>query len=81
MVPGMTHCGGGPGATSFDMQAELEKWAEKGAAPTRILATKADLPEGSAPFSRPLCAWPKVARYKGKGSLRDAANFSCVAPK
>lgn len=80
MVPGMTHCGGGPGATSFDMQTALEAWAERGAAPTRVIATKSDLPEGAAPFSRPLCAWPKVARYKGKGSIRDAANFSCKKP-
>lgn len=81
MVPGMTHCGGGPGATSFDMQAALEAWAERGTAPTRILATKTDLPEGAAPLSRPLCAWPKVARYNGKGSVRDAASFSCKKPQ
>lgn len=80
MVPGMAHCGGGPGATSFDMQSALEDWTRRGVAPTRIVATKTDLPTGSAPFSRPLCAWPKIARYNGKGSTRDAANFSCVLP-
>jgi len=28
--------------------------------------------------SRPLCPYPQVARYKGAGSIDDAANFSCV---
>ena len=31
----------------------------------------------SATRTRPLCPWPKVARYKGSGSVEDAANFSC----
>lgn len=77
MVPGMAHCGGGPGATSFDMQRELEKWDASDAAPTRIPAFKPDIASGEQPFSRPLCAWPSVARYNGSGSIRDAANFSC----
>jgi len=37
------------------------------------------VPEGQPPFTRPLCPWPKTARYTGKGSIRDAANFTCVA--
>ena len=55
MVPGMTHCYGGPGATSFggvgqqippvrdaehDIQTALERWVEKGSAPARLTATK-----------------------------------------
>jgi hypothetical protein len=31
------------------------------------------------PDARRLCAYPAVARYKGSGSIDDAANFSCVA--
>lgn len=79
MVPGMAHCGGGPGATSFDMQKPLEDWVERGVSPERILATKPDVPAGQPPFTRPLCPWPKTARYTGKGSIRDAANFTCSA--
>jgi hypothetical protein len=30
--------------------------------------------------TRPLCPYPQVARYKGTGSIDDAASFSCVAP-
>jgi len=55
MVPGMTHCYGGPGATSFggvgqqippardaahDLQTALENWVERGAAPAQMIATK-----------------------------------------
>ena len=41
-------------------------------------AVNADVPATwSATRSRPLCAYPKVARYSGSGSLEDAANFSC----
>lgn len=76
MVPGMAHCGGGPGATSFDMQREIEHWDRTGVAPSRILATKPNVPKGEPPFSRPLCAWPMTAHYKGTGSTRDAASFT-----
>ena len=34
----------------------------------------AGLPAGR---TRPLCAYPKFARYKGTGSVDDAASFSC----
>jgi Tannase and feruloyl esterase len=27
--------------------------------------------------TRPLCAYPKVATYKGSGSIEDAASFDC----
>jgi hypothetical protein len=78
MVPGMMHCAGGPGATSFDMQPELEKWVERGEAPERVIAVK---PDSAEPFSHPLCAWPKTAHYDGSGSIKDAANFTCEAPR
>ena len=41
MAPGMAHCSGGTGPNSFDMQAALEQWVERGAAPDQILATRA----------------------------------------
>jgi feruloyl esterase len=79
MVPGMMHCGGGPGATTFDMQRALEDWMERGKAPDRVLALKSD---GGAPKpTHPLCAWPATARYLGKGSPRDAANYVCTKPR
>jgi feruloyl esterase len=34
---------------------------------------------GKTTRTRPLCAYPQVARYKGAGSIDEADNFSCVA--
>ena len=53
-------------------------WVEKGQAPETILASK--VVDGKVTRTRPLCAYPQVARYKGTGSIDDAANFSCVKP-
>ena len=94
MVPGMQHCGGGPGATSFGEGADyppfdpehniytaLEQWVEKGAAPSKITASKfvhdTD-PSKGVKMTRPLCSYPQVPRYKGHGDPNDAANFVCV---
>jgi feruloyl esterase len=59
-----------------DIVMALDRWVEHGQAPGRIVATRT----GTAPMTRPLCVYPAVARYGGKGSSDDAANFSCVAP-
>ncbi len=93
MVPGMQHCGGGPGAGSFgvdpsenagpehSMFSALEKWVEHGKAPRAIIASKnADTsnPSSSIQMTRPLCPYPEVAKYKGRGDTNKAANFACT---
>jgi feruloyl esterase len=75
MVPGMNHCGGGDGTATFDMHAALEQWVEKGAAPAQIPAARGA--GGKTERTRPLCAFPQVATYKGSGSTDDAASFVC----
>jgi feruloyl esterase len=75
MVPGMNHCGGGPGATSFDMLTVLERWVEHGIAPIQIPASR--IVDGKSIRTRPLCPYPQVATYNGAGSTGDAANFVC----
>jgi feruloyl esterase len=79
MVPGMQHCGGGPGATTFDGLTALERWVEGGERPESILATK--IVDGAVEETRPLCAYPKAAVYLGKGNTTDAGNFACEVPK
>jgi len=81
-VPGMTHCGGGPATDRFDLFGALVDWVEDGKAPTSPIATvradNRDLPEGwSKTRTRPLCDWPKVARYRGTGDLEAAESFRC----
>jgi feruloyl esterase len=79
MAPGMAHCSGGPGPNSFDMQAALEQWVQRGIAPEEVLATHST--NGVVDRLRPLCPYPKVAVYKGKGDTNDAANFACRDPR
>lgn len=87
MVPGMNHCTGGLGPNDFDALGTLDRWVEDGIAPESIVATQYDppkvfltLPGAKAVRTRPLCAWPKEARYSGDGSPDDAANFVCELP-
>jgi feruloyl esterase len=74
-APGMAHCGGGEGPNVFDALTPLEQWREQGKAPASIVATH--LTNGKVDRSRPLCPFPQVAKYKGSGSIDDAANFVC----
>ncbi|MDZ7866768.1 tannase/feruloyl esterase family alpha/beta hydrolase, partial [Acidovorax sp.] len=87
-VPGMNHCSGGPATDQFDMLTPLVNWVEKGEAPETVAANvrgagnaaavNADLPAAwSANRSRPLCTYPKVARYNGTGDMESASSFSC----
>jgi feruloyl esterase len=78
MVPGMFHCGGGVGTSQFDAATPLVKWVEAGTAPARIEASRVLV--GKVVRTRPLCAYPQVARYTGSGSIDEAANFTCVKP-
>jgi len=75
MVPGMHHCGGGPGPNAFDMLSVLEAWVEKGVAPASVIASR--IVDGKIERTRPLCPHPQVARYTGKGSVDSAASFTC----
>ena len=94
MVPGLQHCGGGPGANSFgqlgqgapdpqhNMEQALVEWVEKGAAPSAIVATKFvdDDPSRGEKFTRPLCPYPQASKFKGAGDPNNAVNFACAAP-
>jgi feruloyl esterase len=92
-VPGMVHCRGGPGPNDFgglstivspqlntdpehDVLSALVQWAEKGSAPSQIVA--AHLSNGTIDRTRPLCPYPKSARWNGKGSSDDAASSTCA---
>ncbi len=89
MVPGMGHCSGGTGTTNFgnqnapapvvdaqhDILMALDAWVERDTPPDRILASR--IVNGAVVRTRPLCPYPRKARYTGKGSTDDAANFVC----
>ena len=75
MMPGVNHCQGGAGTDTWDKVAVLDRWRESGRAPSQVIASHAT--EGRVDKTRPLCAFPQVAVYKGTGSTDDAASFEC----
>lgn len=79
LVPGMAHCAGGPATDNFDSLQTMVDWVEKGKAPDTITARASASNAYFPNRTRPLCAYPKFAKYKGSGSIEDAANFSCEA--
>lgn len=95
MVPGMQHCDDGPGPNSFgqvgrlvsddpqhSVDAALEQWVENGTPPSTIIASKFAGDDKTHPeMTRPLCAYPQTAKYKGSGDPNEAASFKCEAEK
>jgi feruloyl esterase len=88
LIPGMNHCSGGPATDQFDMLTPLVNWVEHGQVPESVLASargasnpagaNVDVPATWSPTrTRPLCSYPKVARYNGSGSVDLASSFTC----
>jgi len=74
LVPGMSHCGGGPATLdNFDLLGAVVDWVENGKAPDSVTAKGRSMPG----VTRPLCAYPKYAQYKGQGNPNEASNFEC----
>jgi feruloyl esterase len=90
LVPGMSHCAGGPSTDQFDLLTPLVRWVEHGEAPKRVIASargpanpggfNIDLPMDWSPNrTRPLCEYPRVAVYE-HGDVEDADSFVCRKP-
>lgn len=75
LVPGMFHCGGGPGATEFDPLEALDQWVRTGEAPEQITASHRI--DGRIDRTQLLCPWPRRAVWSGKGDRNSAASFVC----
>jgi Tannase and feruloyl esterase len=75
LMPGVLHCGGGPGPDNVDWAAAIDGWVESGTAPERIVAQKGT--GANVTRTRPLCAYPQHAVYVGTGSTDQAENFVC----
>lgn len=70
-VPGPEH----------DLFRALVDWREKGRAPNAVIATKYSADGvGVISMQRPVCAYPKQARYIGTGSMSAASSFVCALP-
>jgi feruloyl esterase len=80
MMPGVNHCGGGPGTSLIDAFSPLVDWVENGRAPDSIPGTA----PANTPWpgrTRPLCPYPEFAHYKGSGDINVASSFECRAPR
>ena len=92
LAPGVNHCGGGSGPNSsfaytlanavdvldadHDILAALDRWVEHGVAPSRLIASH--FTAGVADKTRPICAYPKIARYTGKGDPNQPSAWVCT---
>lgn len=77
MAPGVDHCGGGNGPQPTGQFDDLVNWVESGKAPSTIDAVKRDA-SGVVTEERPVCAYPRVARYKGSGDPNAASSYRCA---
>jgi feruloyl esterase len=73
LVPGMTHCGGGPALDDFDPLGAIETWVEHGVAPA-YLEAKGEAFPGKR---QPICPYPQIAQYRG-GDPDHAASYRCI---
>lgn len=76
LAPGVGHCGGGDGPLPFSLLEPLMKWVELDRAPKAVRSEFSDS-NGDIVRTRPVCPYPGRARYRGRGSVDDAANFKC----
>jgi feruloyl esterase len=79
MMPGVFHCAGGIGPDRVDTMTPLVAWVERGVAPDRLMATQRA--GDKVTRTRPLCAYPQAAKYRGQGSADEAESFVCAAPE
>jgi Tannase and feruloyl esterase len=78
-LPGVNHCGGGPGADTIDLLTPISNWVENGVPPKNLIASKLNA-AGTVTFTRPLCTFPHWAKYTG-GNGNSASSFTCAKPE
>ena len=76
LMPGVCHCAGGAGPSMVDWIDEIDNWVNKKEDPDQITAYFLD-ENNQVSGSRPICPYPSVAIYDGKGDTRDVQSFSC----
>jgi feruloyl esterase len=76
MIPGLAHCVGGVGCGTVDWLTPIVNWVERGTSPGKLIGARVEA--GVTRRTRPLCAYPEVAKYTGTGSIDAAENFTCV---
>jgi feruloyl esterase len=96
LFPGVSHCGGGAGPDTIQGDTiplsgghstitrvaldPLVQWVEQGVPPDQMTAYKVTT-DGMTVFSRPVCPYPELPRYRGAGDTTKASSFVCVADR
>lgn len=78
IAAGVNHCGGGPGADTFDLLKPMMDWVEQGVEPGTVVASKLNATGGTL-FTRPLCQYPQFPKYNGTGDVNSASSFQCTS--
>lgn len=79
--PGVNHCRGGAGPIpdEYDLLSKVVNWVEKDQAPAAVTAVHRNV-AGEIDRTMPVCPYPQIARYDGKGSPNVASSFICRMP-
>src|SRR5690606_20447062 len=74
-VPGYGHGRSAVFLASWDQLSALERWVEQGIDPAEneVVSDLAGVPGRT----RPLCIYPRSARYSGRGDMNSAGSFTC----
>ena len=73
LLPGVLHCGGGPGPDQVDWVKIIRGWVENGEAPERVVVSK--MKDGKVAMTRPVFPYPRKAVYDGKGDPDSEKSF------
>lgn len=76
LLPGVSHCTGGPGPDTVDWLSTIRDWTEQGTAPDSVLASK--VVKGETTMQRPVYAYPLEAHFTGAGDPNQPAGWTPV---
>ncbi len=79
LMPGMSHCAGGQGPSSFDALTAIITWVEQGTAPNSLLTTQASTAANPVQ-SLPAYPYPLMPAYNGTGSVDVASSYHAAPP-
>ena len=74
LLPGVVHCGGGPGPSQTDWIELVRAWVEKGISPERVILSKTT--DDNVSMTRPVFPYPNKAIYDGKGDPNKESSFN-----
>ena len=77
LLPGVLHCGGGPGPSQTDWIGLVREWVENDNAPERVILTKTQ--DNKDITTRPVFPYPKKAIYDGSGDPDIESSFNHVS--